>query len=175
MAQEQVRTMHEHKIPPPTYDGNYSQFEEWKYRFTAFAGLINAAFPRLLAKEETITTSNHKPTPDRWGTSTSRRTTVNNTGSRTLVHLSFNSSSITSSGSSTSTSSSSKSLPTNSSFFRRRQVGLKTLPLAPVLPFLIASWSFSGVWAGHLYTQIRVICTHRRRSSVQTDPGNLYT
>ena len=188
MAQEQVRTMHEHKIPPPTYDGNYSQFEEWKYRFTAFAGLINAAFPRLLAKEETITTSNHKPTPDRWGTSTSRRTTVNNTGSRTLVHLSFNSSSITSSGSSTSTSSSSKSLPTNSSFFRRRQVGLKTLPLAPVqiFPFSLLpglslgcgrviythrSGSSVHTGAGHLYKQIPVICTHRSGSSAHT-PGS---
>ena len=50
-----------------------------------------------------------------------------------------------------------------------------TLGTRSNLPFLIASWSFSGVWAGHLYTQIRVICTHRRRSSVQTDPGNLYT
>jgi len=35
--------------PPPTYDGNYSQFKEWKYRFTADTGLINAAFPRLIA------------------------------------------------------------------------------------------------------------------------------
>ena len=35
--------------PPPTYDGNYSQFEEWKHRFTADTGLINAAFPRLIA------------------------------------------------------------------------------------------------------------------------------
>ena len=52
MAEEQVRTMHQYKIPPPTYDGNYSQFEEWKYRFTAYAGLINAAFPRLLAQAE---------------------------------------------------------------------------------------------------------------------------
>ena len=47
-----MRTMHQYKIPPPTYDGNYSQFEEWKYRFTAYAGLINAAFPRLLAQAE---------------------------------------------------------------------------------------------------------------------------
>ena len=52
MAEEQVRTMHQYKIPPPTYDGNYSQFEKWKYRFTAFAGFINAAFPSLLAQAE---------------------------------------------------------------------------------------------------------------------------
>ena len=53
MAEEQVRTMHQYKIPPPTYDGNYSQFEEWKYRFTAYAGLINPVLPRLLARAET--------------------------------------------------------------------------------------------------------------------------
>ena len=47
-----MRTMHQYKIPPPTYDGNYSQFEKWKYRFTAFAGFINAAFPSLLAQAE---------------------------------------------------------------------------------------------------------------------------
>ena len=47
-----MRTMHQYKIRPPTYDGNYSQFEEWKYPFTANAGLINAAFPRLLAQAE---------------------------------------------------------------------------------------------------------------------------
>ena len=52
MAEEQVRTMHQYKIPPPAYDGNYSQFEKWKYRFTAFAGFINAAFPSLLAQAE---------------------------------------------------------------------------------------------------------------------------
>ena len=47
-----MRTMHQYKIPPPTYDGNYSQFEKWKYRFTAYAGFINAAFPSLLAQAE---------------------------------------------------------------------------------------------------------------------------
>ena len=49
----QVKSMHQYKIPPPTYDGNHSQFEEWKYRFTAYAGLINSAFPRLLTTAET--------------------------------------------------------------------------------------------------------------------------
>ena len=52
MAQEQVRTMHQYKFHPPTYDGNYPQCEDWKYQFTAYAGLINAAFPRLLAQAE---------------------------------------------------------------------------------------------------------------------------
>jgi hypothetical protein len=44
--------MHQYRIPPPTYAGNYCQFEEWKYRFAAYAGLINAAFPRRLAQAE---------------------------------------------------------------------------------------------------------------------------
>ena len=52
MAEEQVRTIHQFKIPPPIYDGNCSQFEEWKYRWTAYTGLINAAFHRLLAQAE---------------------------------------------------------------------------------------------------------------------------
>ena len=52
-GEEQVKSMHQYKIPPPTYDGNHSQFEEWKYRFTAYAGLINSAFPRLLNTAET--------------------------------------------------------------------------------------------------------------------------
>ena len=51
MAEEQVRTMHQYKILPPTYDGNYSQFEEWKYRFAAYAGISNGAFSTTLDLE----------------------------------------------------------------------------------------------------------------------------
>jgi len=27
------------KLKPPTYDGNYATYEEWKYKFTAYMGL----------------------------------------------------------------------------------------------------------------------------------------
>ena len=49
---DQLASTHKLKLKPPTYDGNYSQFEKWMYRFTAFAGFINAAFPSLLAQAE---------------------------------------------------------------------------------------------------------------------------
>ena len=51
-AEDQVRSIHQYKITPPTYDGDFSTFEEWKYKFTAYIGLINPIFPRLLTQSE---------------------------------------------------------------------------------------------------------------------------
>ena len=53
--EDQVRSIHQYKITPPIYDGDFSNFEEWKYKFTAYIGLINPIFPRLLQQTERST------------------------------------------------------------------------------------------------------------------------
>ena len=37
-----LATAHRFKLRPPTFDGNYATFEEWKYKFTAYMGLMDA-------------------------------------------------------------------------------------------------------------------------------------
>ena len=39
--QEALASSHKYRIKPPTFDGNYAHFEEWKYKFTAYMGLTN--------------------------------------------------------------------------------------------------------------------------------------
>ena len=53
--EDQVSSIHQYKITPPIYDGDFSNFEEWKYKFTAYIGLINPIFPRLLQQTERST------------------------------------------------------------------------------------------------------------------------
>ena len=36
---EALGSTHRLKLKPPTYDGNYATFEEWKYKFSAYMGL----------------------------------------------------------------------------------------------------------------------------------------
>ena len=43
---------HRLKPKPPTYDGNYATYEEWKYKFTAYMGLQDPFYPRMLRLEE---------------------------------------------------------------------------------------------------------------------------
>ena len=47
------------KLKPPTYDGNYATFEEWKYKYSAYMiymGLQDNIFPQLLSRAERATT-----------------------------------------------------------------------------------------------------------------------
>ena len=53
--EDQVRSIHQYKTTPPIYDGDFSNFEEWKYKFTAYIGLMNPIFPRLLQQTERST------------------------------------------------------------------------------------------------------------------------
>ena len=50
-----MSSIHQYKITPPIYDGDFSNFEEWKYKFTAYIRLINPIFPRLLEQTEIST------------------------------------------------------------------------------------------------------------------------
>ena len=43
---------HRLKLKPPTYDGTYATYEDWKYKFTAYMGLQDTFYPRM------FTTSN---------------------------------------------------------------------------------------------------------------------
>ena len=47
---------HKLKLKPPTYDGNYATFEEWKYKFKAYMGIQDNIYPDLLARAERATT-----------------------------------------------------------------------------------------------------------------------
>ena len=51
-----LAAMHKLKLKPPTYDGNYSTFEEWKYRFTAYMGIQDPTYPVLMDRAEKATT-----------------------------------------------------------------------------------------------------------------------
>ena len=45
------------RLKPPTYDGSYATFEEWKYKFSAHMGLqTDNIFPQLLSRAERATT-----------------------------------------------------------------------------------------------------------------------
>jgi hypothetical protein len=39
--QEDLHNISRYKLKPPTYNGDYGTFEEWKYKFTAYMGLID--------------------------------------------------------------------------------------------------------------------------------------
>ena len=67
------------------------------------------SIPKTASPSRSITTNNHRSTPDRWSSINSRRTTMDKIGSRTRVHLNFNNQS----SSSNNNSSNSNSLPTN--------------------------------------------------------------
>ena len=52
---EALAATHRLKLRPPTYDGNYSTFEEWKYKFTAYMGLMDSFYPNMLRRAATTT------------------------------------------------------------------------------------------------------------------------
>ena len=52
---EALAATHRLKLKPPTYDGNYSTFEEWKYKFTAYMGLMDPFYPNILRRAATST------------------------------------------------------------------------------------------------------------------------
>ena len=52
---EALAATHRLKLRPPTYDGNYSTFEEWKYKFTAYMGLMDPFYPNILRRAATST------------------------------------------------------------------------------------------------------------------------
>ena len=55
-ATEALASTQKLKLKPPTYDGNYSTFEEWKYKCKAYMGIQDNIYPDLLARAERATT-----------------------------------------------------------------------------------------------------------------------
>ena len=51
MAQSLIN-MHRYKMQPPTFTGEYGTFEEWKYKFQAYMGLMDNKLPQLLENSE---------------------------------------------------------------------------------------------------------------------------
>ena len=55
-TQEDLTSISRYKLKPPFYNGDYGTFEEWKYKFTAYMGLMDNVYTRLLQASETATT-----------------------------------------------------------------------------------------------------------------------
>ena len=53
--EEALASTHRYKLRLPLYDGNFATFEEWKYKFTAYMGLVHKRYPLLLQQVETAT------------------------------------------------------------------------------------------------------------------------
>jgi hypothetical protein len=51
-----IASTHRLKLRPPTYDGSYATFEEWRYTFSAYMGLQDNILPQLLARAARATT-----------------------------------------------------------------------------------------------------------------------
>ena len=59
MATEQqagLASTHRYKLKPPTFNGDYAQYEEWKYKFLAYMGLQRTDHTRLMTDSEQATT-----------------------------------------------------------------------------------------------------------------------
>ena len=54
---EGLRSLHRYKTTPPTYNGDYTTFEEWKFKLTAHLGLMDTQFPTLLEQAATSATT----------------------------------------------------------------------------------------------------------------------
>ena len=50
--QQQLEGIHKHKMSPPRFTGEYNTFKEWKYKMTAYLGLQDPAYNRLLQQSE---------------------------------------------------------------------------------------------------------------------------
>ena len=50
--EQQLEGIHKYKISPPWFTGEYDTFEEWKYKMTAYLGLQDPAYNRLLRQSE---------------------------------------------------------------------------------------------------------------------------
>ena len=53
---QSIVNMHRYKMQPPEFTGEYGTFEEWKYKFQAYMGLMDNTLPQLLENAENSTT-----------------------------------------------------------------------------------------------------------------------
>ena len=53
---QSIVNMHRYKMQPPTFTGEYGTFEEWKYKFQAYMGLMDNTLPQLLENAENSAT-----------------------------------------------------------------------------------------------------------------------
>jgi hypothetical protein len=54
---DNLAEQHRLRLKPPTYDGNYATFEEWKYNFAAYMGIQDNLYATLLPRKEKATTA----------------------------------------------------------------------------------------------------------------------
>ena len=50
--QEALASTHRLKLKPPTYNGDYATYEEWRYKFTAYMGIQDSFYPRMFQLAE---------------------------------------------------------------------------------------------------------------------------
>ena len=53
---EGLASQHKLKLKPPTYDGNYSTFEDWHYKFKAYMGVQRNFYSLFLPRAAQSTT-----------------------------------------------------------------------------------------------------------------------
>ena len=56
-AAQSLVNMLRFKMQPPTFTGEYGTFEEWKYKFQAYMGLMDHQLPQLLENSENATST----------------------------------------------------------------------------------------------------------------------
>ena len=54
-TQEDLTSISRYKLKPPFYNGDYGTFEKWKYKFTAYMGLMDPFYPNILRRAATST------------------------------------------------------------------------------------------------------------------------
>ena len=52
IQEDNLANMNRYKLKPPFYNGDYSTFEEWKCKFTAYMGLQDNDYTALLQAAE---------------------------------------------------------------------------------------------------------------------------
>ena len=82
--QDGVAGVHRYKLKPPTFNGDFTMYEEWKYKFQAYMGLQTGDHERLRQTERATTTIAHRLRDS--STDTSRRRQVEAALTRDEIH-----------------------------------------------------------------------------------------
>ena len=54
-AESNVRRLHKYKLPPPYFNGDYSNYDEWRFKLQAHLGLIDNEFDQILRLADVAT------------------------------------------------------------------------------------------------------------------------
>ena len=54
-AGSDVQRLHKYKLPPPYFNGGYSNYNEWRFKLQAYLGLIDNEFDQILRAADVAT------------------------------------------------------------------------------------------------------------------------